>query len=256
MYKKEKKIRTLIVDDEKLAREKVVRLLEGVKEIEIVGKCANGLEAVSFIEEELPDLVFLDIEMPGLGGFEVLRRVSNVSLPIFVFVTAYGEFAVKAFEVNAIDYLLKPFDRSRLLTAVEKVKAQLESTTPKDRERKILSLLENLNSENKFIERLLVKESGKMILIKTKEVDWIEAAGNYVKLHIGKSAYMLRETMKRLENKLNPEKFVRIHRSTLVNIDRIIELHPLFSGDYSVILNDKTELPMSRNYQKSLRKLI
>lgn len=250
------KIRTLIVDDEKLAREKIARLLGDISEIEIVGACENGLEAVSFIERHQPDLVFLDIEMPGLDGFGVLKDISNEVLPVFVFVTAYSEFAVKAFEVNAVDYLLKPFNESRLRLAVDKVKAQIESASPKEREKKILALLEDLKTKDKFAERLVVKDSGRMLLIKTKEVDWIEAAGNYVKLHIGKSAYMLRETMKKLELKLNPKKFVRIHRSTLVNIDRITELQPLFSGDYSILLDDKTELSMSRHYQKSLRKLL
>ena len=250
------RIRALIVDDEKLAREKVERLLDQESDIDVIGKCANGLEAIAFIEERQPDLVFLDIEMPGIGGFEVLQNLSPDVLPVFIFVTAYSEYAVNAFEVNALDYLLKPFDRERLVSAVGRVRVQLKSSIDIDREKRIESLLENLGAEKEFPERLVVKNAGRMLLIKTKQIDWIEAAGNYVKLHIGQSAYMLRETMKKLENKLNPEKFVRIHRSTLVNIDRIAELHPLFSGDYSVVLEDKTELAMSRNYQRRLRELI
>ena len=256
MYEKDMKIRALVVDDERLAREKIERLLDGEPDIEIIGSCANGLEAISFIEDHRPNLVLLDIEMPVVDGFEVLRHISSELMPIFIFITAYSEFGVKAFEVNALDYLLKPFDKTRLLSAVAKVRAQLDSSAYSDREERILSMLEGLDTAKDFAERLVVKNTGRMLLIKTKEVDWIEAAGNYVKLHIGQSAYMLRETMKKLEHKLNPEKFVRIHRSTLVNIDRITELHPLFSGDYSVVLEDKTELSMSRYYQKSLRKLI
>jgi len=254
--KYEKKIRTLIVDDETLAREKVERLLDQETDIDVVGKCANGLEAIASIEDQKPDLVFLDIEMPGIGGFEVLQNLSPEVLPIFVFVTAYSEYAVNAFEINALDYLLKPFDRERLVAAVERVREQLKFSVDVNREKRIESLLASLGAEKEFSERIVVKDDGRIHLIKTKQIDWIEAAGNYVKLHIGRSAYMLRETMKRLEDKLNPEKFIRIHRSTLVNIDRITELHPLFSGDYSVVLEDKTELSMSRHYQKRLRELI
>jgi two-component system LytT family response regulator len=249
------KITALIVDDEPLAREKIRRLLRSEPDVEIVGEAVSGEEAARLIENLKPDLVFLDIQMPEMNGFEVLKTVKNERMPAVIFVTAYDKYAIKAFEVHALDYLLKPFDRERLQTAVRRVREQIEANRHGDLDERLISLLSNLKPEKEYPERLVLKTAGRVFFIKTSDIDWIEAAGNYVKLHIGRDAHLLRETMNKIETKMNPEKFLRIHRSSLVNIDRIKELNPLFNGDYLVILQDKTELTLSRNYHDRLRQL-
>lgn len=249
------KITALIVDDEPLAREKIRRLLRSEPDVEIVGEAVSGEEAARLIENLKPDLVFLDIQMPEMNGFEVLKTVKNERMPVVIFVTAYDKYAIKAFEVHALDYLLKPFDRERLQTAVRRVREQIEANRHGDLDERLISLLSNLKPEKEYPERLVLKTAGRVFFIKTSDIDWIEAAGNYVKLHIGRDAHLLRETMNKIETKMNPEKFLRIHRSSLVNIDRIKELNPLFNGDYLVILQDKTELTLSRNYHDRLRQL-
>lgn len=242
-------IRTLIVDDEPLARERLKRFLRDESDIELIGECGDGDSAVSDIKLRKPDLVFLDIQMPEKSGFDVIRSLGAKKLPIVIFVTAYDQYALQAFDVHALDYLLKPFNKERLRRAVSRVREQLaqKSATPVDE--RLLSLLEDLRPEKKYIERLVVKTSGRVFFLKVDEIDWIEAAGNYVKIHIGREAHMIRETMNGIENKLDPEQFMRIHRSTVVNIDKIKELHPMFSGDYAVILRNGAELSLSRNYR-------
>lgn len=242
-------IRTLIVDDEPLARERLKRFLRDESDIELIGECGDGDSAVSDIRLRKPDLVFLDIQMPEKSGFDVIRSLGAKKLPIVIFVTAYDQYALQAFDVHALDYLLKPFNKERLRRAVSRVREQLaqKSATPVDE--RLLSLLEDLRPEKKYIERLVVKTSGRVFFLKVDEIDWIEAAGNYVKIHIGREAHMIRETMNGIENKLDPEQFMRIHRSTVVNIDKIKELHPMFSGDYAVILRNGAELSLSRNYR-------
>ena len=249
------KITALIVDDEPLAREKIRRLLRDENEIEILGEAVSGAEAVEMIERQKPDLVFLDIQMPEMNGFEVLQSIENGNLPAVIFVTAYDQYAIKAFEVHALDYLLKPFDLERLQTALERVREHLETKNFGELDERLLSLLSDLKTKKEFPERLVLKTAGRVYFIKTSDIDWIEAAGNYVKVHIGGNTHLLRETMNKTEAKLNPDKFWRIHRSSLVNIDRIKELNPLFNGDYTVILQDKTELTLSRNYHDRLREL-
>ncbi len=249
------KITALIIDDEPLAREKIRRLLRTENDIEIIGEAVSGAEAVEIIEREKPDLVFLDIQMPEMNGFEVLNAVKNGAMPIVIFVTAYDKYAIKAFEVHALDYLLKPFDLERLQSALNRVREQMENKNHGGFDEKLISLLSDLKVEKEYPQRLVLKTAGRVYFIKTSDIDWIEAAGNYVKLHIGKDAHLLRETMNNTEAKLDPEKFLRIHRSSLVNIDSIKELNPLFNGDYLVILQDKTELTLSRNYHDRLREL-
>jgi len=249
------RIRTLIVDDEPLARDRVKRFLRDENDIQVIGECGNGKEAVAAIRERHPDLVFLDIQMPEKNGFEVVRSLDESRMPAVIFVTAYDQYALQAFDVHALDYLLKPFNRDRLHRAVSHAREQIESRRIGQLDERLTSLIQDLKAEKKYLERLVVKSVGRVFFLKTDEIDWIEAAGNYVKLHSGREAHMIRETMNGIEAKLNPEKFLRIHRSTVVNIDRIKELHPMFSGDYAVILRNGTELALSRNYRERLLEL-
>jgi two-component system LytT family response regulator len=248
-------IRTLIVDDEKLARDKLRRLLGKESDIDIIGECSCGTDTVEFINQKDPELVFLDIQMPELNGFEVLGKIKPEKMPTIVFVTAYDQYALDAFNVHALDYLTKPFDQDRLQTALGKVRNQLESSRQGVMDERLLSLLQALRAEKEYPDRLVLKSSGKIYFVKTADVDWVEAAGNYVKIHAARKSHMLRETMTGIEKKLPPDKFLRIHRSSLVNIDSIRELNPLFSGDYLVTLQDDTELTLSRNYHDRLKQL-
>ena len=243
-------IRTMIIDDEPLARERVKRFLRDEDEIEIIGECSNGVDAVGAIKERKPDLVFLDIQMPEKNGFEVIRSLSGKYLPTVVFVTAYDQYALQAFDVHALDYLLKPFTRERLHRAVMRAREQIDGKRFGRIDERLTSLIADLKTEKKYLERLVVKTTGRVFFLKSDEIDWIEAAGNYVKLHVGRETHMIRETMNGIETKLDPDRFLRIHRSTVVHIDRIKELHPMFSGDYAVILRDGTELALSRNYRE------
>ncbi len=249
------KIKTLIVDDEPIARDRVRRMLLEEKEVEIVGECGNGAEAVVFINKNQPDLVFLDIQMPEMTGFEALQSIASDKIPVIIFVTAYDQYAIQAFDVHALDYLLKPFNRQRFGRAVERAREQIEKTQVGKIDERLVSLLSDLKTSKKYLERLVVKSVGRVFFLRTEELDWIEAAGNYAKLHVGREGHLIRETMNGLEAKLNPDKFLRIHRSTLVNIDRIKELHPLFSGDYAVMLKNGVELTLSRNYRDRLLEL-
>jgi len=250
------RVRTLIVDDEPLARDKIRMLLARDREIEIIGECANGQEAVETIRRESPDLLFLDIQMPGVDGFEVLEKVGVEQMPGVVFVTAYDEHAIRAFEVHALDYILKPFAQKRFNEALQRAKDQIRKQPDGSISQQLLSLLGDLKSGPKFLERLVVKSNGRVFFLKVNEVDWIEAAGNYVNIHNGNEAHLLRETMNGIEAQLDPRKFVRIHRSTLVNIERIKELSPLFHGDYIVTLLNGARLTMSRSYRGKLTGLL
>lgn len=249
------KIKTLIVDDEPIARDRVRRMLREETDIEIIGECGNGGEAVVFINENNPDLVFLDIQMPEMNGFEAIQAINSEKSPVIIFVTAFDQYAIRAFDVHALDYLLKPFNRERFKRAVGRAKEQIEKLNTGKIDERLASLLKDLTNSKKYLERLVVKSVGRVFFLRTDEVDWIEAAGNYAKLHVGREGHLIRETMNGLESKLNPDKFLRIHRSTLVNIDRIKELNPLFSGDYTVMLKNGTELTLSRNYRDRLLEL-
>ena len=246
------KIRTLIVDDEPLARDKIRMFLERDPEIEIIGECVDGVHAVASIEESNPDLLFLDIQMPGKDGFEVLRTVGVDRVAAVIFVTAYDEHALRAFEYHALDYLLKPFAANRFQDALTHAKSQLLSEPESPFKKQLMTLLGSVDGDSRYIRRLVVKTSGRIVFLKVEEVDWIEAAGNYLTLHVGAASHLIRETMNDLESRLDPAQFLRIHRSTIVNIDRIREMQPLFHGDFTVMLMNNTRLMLSRNYKSRL----
>jgi two-component system LytT family response regulator len=249
-------IRTLVVDDEPLARERIKRFLAAEPDLELVGECAEGREAVAAIQTLKPDLVFLDIQIPELDGFGVLKAIPIEQMPAVVFVTAYDRYALQAFDVNALDYLLKPYNRERFRKAVERARAQLSNGAKGELNERLISLLENFKTEPpRHLERLMIKSSGRVFFLRAEELDWIEADGNYLRVHVGRESHLIRETMNRLASKLDPDKFLRIHRSTLVNIERIKELQPLFSGDYVVILRDGKQLTLSRSYRDKLLEL-
>ena len=222
-------MKALIVDDEPLARQ-VVRLLAGTdREVTVVGEC-SGTEAVEQIQRHRPDILFLDIQMPEVDGFEVLERVGADTVPAVVFITAHDDYALRAFEVHALDYLLKPFDDRRFFAALsrakERVRARVTTSAP--------------------VKRVLVRTRDKVLFVRSEEIDWVEAADYYVSIHTGGKAYLLRQTMAEFERQLDPAKFVRVHRSAIVNLDRVAELHPLFRGDCLLVLQDGTRLRMSR----------
>ncbi|HEX8719275.1 MAG TPA: LytTR family DNA-binding domain-containing protein [Pyrinomonadaceae bacterium] len=250
-------MRTLIVDDMPLARRRVRSLLAGDEEIEVVGECGGGREAVAAIAGEAPDLVFLDVQMPEGGGFDVISAVGAERMPVVIFVTAYDEFALRAFEVSALDYLLKPFDESRLRAAVERAKREVARRRAGQADERLRSLIEHAAGRGRrYAERLAVKAGGRAVILLTEDVDWVAAAGNYVELHAGRDTHLLRERLSELERKLDPEKFVRIHRSTLVNVRRVGHLRPLSNGDHEVVLRDGTRLTSSRTHHARLMSVL
>ncbi len=256
------KIKTIIADDEPLAREKIRNLLEEDPDIELIGECADGIETVTAIRNQQPDLVFLDVQMPELDGFGVLKALSDSDLPTLIFVTAYDQYALRAFEVHALDYLLKPFDRERFQKALQRAKEHIRKEKSGEVNEKLLTLLEDLkseksnNHERKYLDRLVIKAGGRVTFLKTEEIDWIEAAGNYIRLYIGKDSHLLRDTMNNIQTKLDPEKFLRIHRSTILKINRIKELQPWYHGEYVVTLENGKQLTSSRSYRHQLSKLL
>jgi two-component system LytT family response regulator len=250
------KIRTLIVDDERPARQLILTLLRTEPDIEVIGECANGLEAVEVIRKSSPDLVFLDIQMPGLDGFGVVAALENQPLPLFVFVTAYDKHAVRAFELYALDYLLKPFEYDRLHESVQRARLRIQKDSSELYRDRVLGLLEDVYIKSQSWERLAIRESGRVIFVRPDEIDWIDAQGNYLCLHVAKASYLLRETMGTAEARLAPKKFFRINRSTLVNLERIKEWQPLFHGDSVIILNDSTRLTVSRLYREKFDRLV
>jgi two-component system LytT family response regulator len=251
-----KRIRVLIVDDEPLARGMVREMLDHDPEAEIVGECANGREAISSIKELAPDLIFLDVQMPEIGGFDVLESFKNQHLPRVIFVTAYDQYAVRAFDVHALDYLLKPFDRERFMTAWQRAKINISKEQLDRRDQHIMALLEELKAGAAYIERLVVKTAGRVFFLDIADIDCIEAEGNYVRVHNGPKSYLLRETISGLETQLDPKKFLRIHRSAIVRLDKIKELQPWFHGEYHVILEGGKQLTLSRNYRANLQEAV
>jgi two-component system LytT family response regulator len=248
-----KKIRTLVVDDEPLARERLTSLLSAEPDIEIVGQCRDGEEAVTAIMDHTPDLVFLDVQMPAMNGFEVIEAVGTERMPLVIFVTAFDQHALKAFQVRALDYVLKPFDRERFQEALQRARAQIQRDETGDLGRRLLALVKDLRRDQPKTDRLVVKSGGRLFFLRTDEIDWIEASGNYVRLHVGPTSHLLRETMNAIESRLDPEKFFRIHRSRIVNMERIQEMQPWLNGEYAVLLRTGTRLTLSRGYREKLQ---
>jgi two-component system LytT family response regulator len=251
-------IRTLIVDDEPLARERVRSLVAGQPGLEVIGEASDGEQAIEAIVHGIggqqPDLVFLDVQMPRRTGFEVIQEIGADRMPAVVFVTAYDQYALRAFEVNAVDYLLKPFDRERFEDAVGRARKQLEAEDGGALKTQLMQLVRDLQPPTApKQDRLVVKSGGRLFFLRADEIDWIEAAGNYVRVHAGKDAHLLRETMNAIEARLDQKMFLRIHRSRIVNMERVKELHPWFNGDYAVILRDGTKLMLSRGYREKLQ---
>jgi two-component system LytT family response regulator len=250
------RIRALIVDDEPLARQKLRRLLRRDPDVDIVGDCASGQEAVAAIQAHAPDVVFLDVQMPGMDGFAVLHSLDAGPMPLVIFVTAYDQYALRAFEVHAVDYLLKPFDRDRFEKALQHAKARIRTERGDALTHRTLALLQELKAQSKYLDRLVIKAGGRVFFLKCDDIDWVEAEGKYVRLHVGKESYLLREAISHLEAQLDPKRFLRIHRSTIVHIDRIRELQPWFHNEYRVILRDGTQLMLSRDRRKMLGELL
>jgi two-component system LytT family response regulator len=249
------KIRTLIADDEPLARRGIRAQLDDEEDIEIVSECRNGLEAVAAIEEQSPDLVFLDVQMPELDGFGVLEAVGVDRMPVVIFVTAYDQYALRAFDVHALDYLLKPVDAERFASALQRARKQIEHHNLRDLNQRLQTFLDDVRAKQKFTERLVIKSGGRIFFLNVQEIDWIEAADNYVRLHVGRDSHLLRETMNHLEKRLDPDHFLRVHRSRIINIRQIKELQPLFRGEYDIMLQDGTRLESGRGYRDKLQKL-
>lgn len=254
-------IRILIVDDEPSARELIHEMLAdavGNGEVEISGECEDGHAAVPAIQAIKPDLVFLDIQMPEMDGFAVLSALPPEQLPLFIFVTAYDQYALRAFDVHALDYLLKPFDRERFEQAFVRAQRALASERASEVNERILVLLEErsasppLHKQGQYLDRLVIKTDGRVFFLRVDEIEWVEAEGNYVSLHAAQKAYLIREAIGSLEKQLDPRKFRRIHRSAIVNIDCIRELHPMFRGEYRVVMRDGTDLKLSHNYRENL----
>ncbi len=248
-------IRTLIVDDEVLARRRIKNLLGGRAEFQVIGECANGREAIRAIENLAPDLVFLDVQMPDLDGFGVLNELESGQLPLIVFVTAYDRYALQAFEVHALDYLLKPFDDERFERTLEWAARQRLRDEDQTSDR-MLDLIEDIQDKRTTPSRLIVKSAGRVTFVRVDEIDWIEAEGYYARLHVGEKSHLVRETMSGLESRLDPARFVRIHRSTIVNKDRITEMRSSSHGEYRVMLEDGAQLKMSRTYRDRLQNLV
>jgi two-component system LytT family response regulator len=249
------KIRALVVDDEPMARERVLSLLQQEEDVEVVGECSDGTQALAAIQHHSPDLVFLDVQMPGLDGFGVIEAVGAERMPTVIFVTAYDEYALKAFEVHALDYLLKPFGRDRFQQTLQHARSNLERRRAGDLGRRLLALVNDIKTEPgpTRLDRLVVKSGGRVFFLRTDQIDWIEAAGNYVRLHLGEESHLFRETMNRMEARLDGRRFVRIHRSRIVNTERVKELQPWFNGEHVVILQNGTRLTLSRGYREKLQ---
>jgi two-component system LytT family response regulator len=250
------RVRVLVADDEPLARERLRLLLSREDGIDLVAECPNGTDAIEAIDRLQPDLVFLDVQMPGATGFEVIEAIGAERMPLVVFVTAFDQYALRAFDVHALDYLLKPFDRERFHEALVRARQQLDRRTNGDLERRLLELVQDLKPSAQRLERFVIKSGGRVFFVRADEIDWIEAAGNYVKLHVGGDAHLFRETMNSLELQLDPDTFYRIHRSHIVNIERVKELQPWFNGEYVVFLRNGTRLTLSRGYREKLQERI
>ncbi len=254
-------IRVVIADDERLARQKLRILLEGEPNISVVAECQDGRQTLSAITCFHPDLLLLDIQMPDLDGFQVLSEIAPAEIPVVIFTSAYDQYAIRAFEAHALDYLLKPFDQERLHQAMNRARAELLKSEDHKITHKLMQLLSHIKSGNSPAtadspDRLVIKAKGRVIFLDLDEIDWVEAAANYVRLNVGKESYLLREPISRTSERLDPDHFVRIHRSTIVNARKIKELIPVNSGEYIVVLKNGKELSCSRGYRVHLQRII
>jgi len=253
-------VRTVVADDERLARQKLLILLKSEPQVQVVAECQDGKQTVSAIRNFRPDLLLLDIQMPELDGFEVLDRIPREEMPVVVFTSAYDQYAIRAFEANALDYLLKPFDQERLHHAVERARSELCKSRDSQITHRILSMLSQVRSEtlptSERDNRLVIKVNGRVVFLDLDSIDWVEAEANYVRLNVGKESYLLRETLGRISERLDAKHFVRIHRSKIVNVRKIKELIPVNSGEYVVVLKNGKELSCSRGYRPGLRGIV
>jgi len=246
----------VIADDEPLARERIRTLLAGFPEVVLVGEARDGNEAVAKVREVKPSLLFLDVQMPERDGFGVLEKLSPAATPAVVFVTAYDTFALKAFEVHAVDYLLKPFTRARFNRAMDHVLKKLERPAPAGIDPEIVALLASIRAQRRAQGRVAIRCGEAVYFVRIADIEWLEASGNYVKIHAGGQEHLLRDTLKSFEERLDPDRFLRVHRSAIVNVDSIQRLEPWFHGEYAVVLRDGTRLMSSRTYSERLRKII
>jgi two-component system, LytTR family, response regulator len=249
-------MRVIIADDEALARDKLRLMLESEPGIQVVAECQDGRETLRELEAYKPDLLLLDIKMPDLDGFEVLSQVSGEDMPMVVFTTAYDRHAVRAFEAHALDYLLKPFDHERLHQAVDRARAEMLKIKDREATQRILNYLSETEKQFATGRRLIIKAGGRVVFLNFDEIDWVEAAANYVRIYVGKQGYLLRRGIGEIAERLDPKQFIRIHRSAIVNFQKIKELQPVNSGEYIVVLKDGKELSCSRGYRSGLQHLI
>jgi two-component system, LytTR family, response regulator len=249
-------IRAIIVDDEPLARQRLSELLAEQPDVEVVAECPTGEAAIEAIGKLRPDLLFLDIQMPEVDGFGVMLAIGPGTVPVVIFVTAYDQFAVRAFEAHALDYLLKPFDDERFEAALERARHTIRQHREGDLDRRMRALLQEVRPSREYLQRLSVRAGMRTVLVRAAEIDWLEAEGKYVRLHVGGRTHLIRDTLARLEGALDPSLFRRIHRSTIVNLERVREIETLFQGDCVLILQDGTRLNAGRAYRKNLDELV
>jgi two-component system LytT family response regulator len=249
------RIKALIVDDEMLARDRIRELLKDHPEVEVIGEARNGQEAIDSVVNHNPDLVFLDVQMPDLDGFSVLQNLNVKQLPLIIFVTAYDQYALRAFDVHAVDYLTKPFDRKRFAEAVDQAKVFMKGARERDTTR-ILNMLQELKAGARYLERFAVRNGETVFFVRAEDVDAIEAQGNYVRLSLAGSSHLLRDTLNNIEAQINPRMFVRIHRRTIVNIDRVKEVQTWARGEYRVVLSTGAYYTLSRGYRQHFEKFI
>jgi two-component system LytT family response regulator len=248
-------LRTLIVDDETLARTALLRLLKHERDVNVVGQCSDGESAVDAIRQLRPDLVFLDVQMPEMDGFRVVETIGVEEMPVTVFVTAFDRYALRAFDANAVDYLLKPFSPDRLSRALARTRERFLGRQDKEAARRLFSLLDS-RMQSDYAQRLTVAVGGRILFVSVVDIDWIEAEGNYARLHVARLVYEVRETLQALTEKLDPREFIRIHRSTIVNVRRIREVQPWFQGSHIVLLHSGEELRMSRYQRAAVERLL
>ena len=267
-----RKIKTIIVDDESLARRGLKLRLEAFDDVDIITECSNGREALEAVEEHNPDLVFLDIQMPGLDGFDVVKKLQGDEMPMVVFVTAFEQYAIEAFEVHAVDYVLKPIDDKRLSLAIERVREHLAQNESENQKKRLMDLISNITghspakindmlesgdvSANAYPEKIAIKDRGETTLVLARDITWIEAAGDYMCIHANDEVHVLRSTMKDLVKKLSPNDFQRVHRSTIVNINQIEKVCSHINGEYFLILKGGARLKMSRSYRDKIKHII